>query len=205
MVTPEQVTAYLEVSGGKYAKIESKRRTGTHQLVVKSSQKSAPGLTVYKVTRQDKSVVMAFCFKLKENMYYPVVERDPDTEKAIVKVVGPINQPFEGFPEKYLFKSGTNTEYGSLCSVAEPNQYLSVSEEVITLSSKPYLKFRISPNNQANRMASTNFGLPQCRPFCSDPCTLMRNHRRRKTGKYQQSCSNTSIHTPVPSSSGHLL
>lgn len=44
-------------------------------------------VTVYKVPRQDKSVVMAFCFKLKENMYYPVVERDPDTEKAIVKVI----------------------------------------------------------------------------------------------------------------------
>lgn len=119
------------------------------------------------------------------------------------QVVGPINQPFEGFPEKYLFKIGTNNEYGSLCSVAEPNQYLSVSEEVITLSTNPYLQFRISLNKQANRMASTNFVLPKFRPL--DHHRLMRNHRRRKTGKYQKSCSNTSIHTPVPSSSGHLL
>ncbi|KAF4074257.1 hypothetical protein AMELA_G00237530 [Ameiurus melas] len=194
MITYEEVTTCFEISGGKYAKVEFKRTTGTHQLVVKHSQKSASDLTVYKVPLQDKSVVMAFCFKQNKTNYRPLVERDPVTKDAIVKLsLGPINQPFDGFPEKYLFRWETNDEYGSLRSVAEPEQYLSVSQGlVITLSSEPYPGFRFKPTNlniPANSLASRNIVLSQFSSVCSDHCTLLSHRRKRKRGKYQKSLS----------------
>ncbi|XP_026787316.1 uncharacterized protein LOC113537164 [Pangasianodon hypophthalmus] len=159
MITPlpDEVTTCLEVIGGKYAKIES-TRSRKPQLVVKHSQKDVPYLTVYKVpSSQDRSIHMAFCFKLKEDKYYPVVEWDSATKKPHMKIMGPINKPFVNFPGTHLFRWDTNGEYGSLRSVAEPNQYLSVSEsKVITLRSTPDLSFRINLNTPKSRMASSS-------------------------------------------------
>lgn len=45
-------------------------------------------VTVYKVLHiPDNIVHLAFCFKLKENMYFPVVERDSATKEVSIKVI----------------------------------------------------------------------------------------------------------------------
>lgn len=49
--------------------------------------------------------------------------------------------------KRFLFKWKNNSEYGSLCSVAEPNQYLHVSDKKIALSSDPDHRFRVKESS----------------------------------------------------------
>lgn len=50
---------------------------------------------------------------------------------------------FKHFSKSFLFKWENNGEYGSLCSVVEPKQYLHVLNNQVTLDAKPDIGFRI--------------------------------------------------------------
>ncbi|MCJ8747026.1 hypothetical protein PDJAM_G00148840, partial [Pangasius djambal] len=142
---PESKPARLEISGGKSACIKPVRskisQERSHQIVVEHSQRKTSNLTVYKVpNKQDKSISMAFCFELRKKKYFPIVERDSENKMSLK--IQAQNEP-ENFSKGFLFRWENNGEYGSLCSVAEPSQYLCVFKNKVTISSNPDLGFRV--------------------------------------------------------------
>ncbi|KAM9446928.1 uncharacterized protein Hap1MRO34_023397 [Clarias gariepinus] len=146
---PERMNAYLEVSGGKTAHIEPVRKTSqgrAYQIVFKNSQVlvcdgKKSKMHLYKVFNKQRNIHMAFCFELQDKEYFLAVERDSE-QKVYIKL-----QPRDKsdiFSNRFLFKwAEDNGEYGSLCLVEEPNLYLHVHDDKVTLSSKPNLGFRV--------------------------------------------------------------
>ncbi|MCI4392815.1 hypothetical protein PGIGA_G00150340 [Pangasianodon gigas] len=93
------------------------------------------------LNKRDKSISMAFCFELRKKKYFPVVERDSENKMSLK--IQAQNEP-KKFSERFLFRwAENNGEYGSLCSVAEPSQYLCVCKNKVTISSNPDLGFRV--------------------------------------------------------------
>ncbi|XP_060762719.1 uncharacterized protein LOC132872131 [Neoarius graeffei] len=153
--SPVSETASLEVIGGKFAGLQHirERFAKKHQLVVKYSQENEAKLIVQKVKQGQNIVHIAFCFKSHGGLYYPSVEQ----QSQCVEVLGPRDEPFKDIPERVLFKWETNKEYGSLHSVAEPSQYLSVKNSVISISTTPDPSFRINLNTQVNKRIPVSF------------------------------------------------
>ncbi|KAF4074268.1 hypothetical protein AMELA_G00237540 [Ameiurus melas] len=141
---PESMCARLEIEGGKSANIKPRRTSQgrSHQIIVEHSQRKKSNLTVYKVpNNKDKTFHMAFCFELKKKKYFPVVEKD--SKKKMKLEIQAQSEP-KMFSDRFLFRwADHNNEYGSLCSVADPSQYLHVLDKDVILMPKPYSGFRV--------------------------------------------------------------
>ncbi|KAM9447280.1 uncharacterized protein Hap1MRO34_023709 [Clarias gariepinus] len=156
MITPSkvQIIAHLEVIGGRFAKIQSSRAKGA-VLIVDHTQTNEQDSTVHLIpSSEDKNVYVAICLRMKDNIYYPVVERDTVTESVSMRLE-PTTKPLAEFPKRYLFKWDSNGQFGSLCSMEEPGQYLAVKDSIIILSSLRDESFRINLNNvESNKIVS---------------------------------------------------
>ncbi|XP_017306751.1 uncharacterized protein LOC108255343 isoform X1 [Ictalurus punctatus] len=150
--TPERKCARLEISGGKSANIKPRKTSQGrfHQIIVEHSQRKTSNLTVYKVpNKRDKTFHMAFCFELKKKKYFPVVEED--SEKKLKLKIQAQSEP-KMFSNRFLFRwAQHNKEYGSLCSVVDPSQYLHVLDKDVVLMPKPYCGFRVQFLDSNNR------------------------------------------------------
>ncbi|KAF7687549.1 hypothetical protein HF521_014777 [Silurus meridionalis] len=144
----------LEIIGGKYAAIQTSRTKPPANLVVKTSQTNETDLTVYRVPVTNYKVHMAFCFKIKDKYYYPVVEQNSDTKTFHIKVEGPIEKSFDNFPDRFLFQWNGSREYGSLGSVLADKHYLCVSDKMVILTSKQEFIFKRNAEIHAHGMAS---------------------------------------------------
>ncbi|KAB5528666.1 hypothetical protein PHYPO_G00142860 [Pangasianodon hypophthalmus] len=188
---PESKPARLEISGGKSAYIKPVRsivsQARSHQIVVEHSQrKKTSNLTVYKVpNKRDKSVSMAFCFELRKKKYFPVVERDSENKMSLK--IQAQNEP-KKFSERFLFRwAENNGEYGSLCSVAEPSQYLCVCKNQVTISSNPDLGFRVqflesstkNLNAQSAQQWHRGGARRACKAFRAEEGPAVGGHQRR--------------------------
>ncbi|KAF5894541.1 uncharacterized protein DAT39_015740, partial [Clarias magur] len=86
MIPPSkvQIITHLEVIGGRCAKIQSSRARGA-VLTVEHTQLNESDSVVHLKPREDKNVHVAICLRMKDDIYYIVVERDTVTKKASMR------------------------------------------------------------------------------------------------------------------------
>ncbi|KAL7836840.1 hypothetical protein AOLI_G00281240 [Acnodon oligacanthus] len=144
------IEGQLETKNGKYARIETKSTGVT--IVAKQDQGNQSNVTVYRSCENDNNVCVAFCFKLRNKKYFPVVKKQGDSTTPAQFQVEPRNDA-NALDESVQFRwTKAKGVWKFLNSVAEPSQYLSVYKNQFTLTTTPTTHFRFKSNTRRNQM-----------------------------------------------------